>query len=119
MRYLEHFVFGRNVYLPSLKDKDFVYFIISVNVRNVYYSECDDKGMAYFCCQRHGVAMPLHPGDVLIINPLRPHSVPSRCYESDDVFCFGAYLKYAIVGHKLELSTEKKELAEEYYKCIK
>ena len=66
--------------------------------------------------------MPLHPGDVLIINPLRPHSVPSRCYESDDVFCFLAYLNYAIVGlhdNKLELCTEEKELAEEYYKCIK
>ena len=85
MRYLEHFVFGRNVYLPSNKDKDFVYFIISVHVRNVYYSECDDKVVAYFCWQRHGVAMPLHPGGVLIINLFRPHSVPSRCYD-DDMF---------------------------------
>ena len=109
MRYLEHFVFGRNVYLPSIKDKDFVYFIISVHVRNVYYSEHDDKVVVYFCCERHGVAMPLRPGDVLIINPLRPYSVPSRCYESDDVFCFLAYLKYSIAGlhdNKLEFSSD-------------
>ena len=66
--------------------------------------------------------MPLHPGDVLIINPLEPHSVSSRCYESHEVFCFSAYFKSSNVGlndNKLELCPEEKTLAQEYCKCNK
>ena len=113
------FAFGRNVYLPSHQDKDFVYSIISVHVRDGYYLKEDMKVVAYFCFPRLGVAVPLRPGDVLIINPLEPHSVSSRCYESDEVFCFSAYLKSSNVGlndNKLELHPREKTLAEEYYK---
>ena len=112
------FAFGRNVYLPSHQDKDFVYSIISVHVRDGYYLNEDMKVVAYFCFPRLGVAVPLRPGDVLIINTLEPHSVSSRCYESDEVFCFSAYLKSSNVGlndNKLELHPEEKTLAEEYY----
>jgi hypothetical protein len=113
------FAFGRNVYLPSHQDKDFVYSIISVHVRDGYYLKEDMKVVAYFCFPRLGVAVPLRPGDVLIINPLEPHSVSSRCYESDEVFCFSAYLKSSNVGlhdNTLELTPIEKKLAEEYYK---
>ena len=116
------FAFGRNVYLPSHKDKDFTYSIISVHVRDGYYSEADNNVVAYFCFPRLGVAVPLRPGDVLIINPLEPHSVSSRCYESHEVFCFSAYLKSSNVGlndNKLELCPEEKTLAQEYCKCNK
>ena len=64
---------------------------------------------------RLGVAVPLRPGDVLIINPLEPHSVSSRCYESDEVFCFSAYLKSSNVGlhdNKLELTPVEKKLSD-------
>ena len=112
------FAFGRNVYLPSHKDEDFTYSIISVHVRDGYYSEADDKVVAYFCFPRLGVAVPLRPGDVLLINPLEPHSVSSRCYELDEVFCFSAYLKSSNVGlhdNSLEMSSEQKYLSTEYY----
>ena len=96
-----------------------MYSIISVHVRDGYYLKEDMKVVAYFCFPRLGVAVPLRPGDVLIINPLEPHSVSSRCYESDEVFCFSAYLKSSNVGlndNKLELHPGEKTLAEEYYK---
>ncbi len=66
--------------------------------------------------------MPLCPGDVLIINTLEPHLVSSRSYESDEVFCFFAYLKSDNVGlhdNKLDLCPEEQIIAEEYYICIK
>ena len=81
----------------------------------------DNNVVAYFGFPRLGVAIPLRPGDVLIINPLEPHSVSSRCYEFDEVFCFSAYLKSSNVGlhdNQLELNPEVKKLAEEYYKAL-
>ena len=115
------FAFGRNVYLPSHVDEDFTYSIISVHVRDGYYMNGDNNVVAYFGFPRLGVAIPLCPGDVLIINPLEQHSVSSRCYESDEVFCFSAYLKSSNVGlhdNQLELNPEVKKLAEEYYKAL-
>ena len=111
------FAFGRNVYLPSHRDKDFTYSIISVHVRDFIYDEADTRIVAYFGFPRLGVAIPLRPGDVLIISPLEPHSISSRCYESDELFCLSAYLKSSIVGlhdNKLELHPAEKILAEEY-----
>ena len=111
------FAFGRNVYLPSHRDKDFTYSIISVHLRDSIYHEADKRIVAYFGFPRLGVAIPLRPGDVLIINHLEPHSVSSRCYESDELFCFSAYLKSSIVGlhdNKLELHPVEKTLAKEY-----
>ena len=63
------FAFGRNVYLPSHRDKDFTYSIISVHLRDSIYHEADKRIVAYFGFPRLGVAIPLRPGDVLIINP--------------------------------------------------
>ena len=116
------FAFGRNVYLPSHQDKDFVYSIVSVHVRDGYYLKEDTKVVAYFGFPRLGVAVPLRPGDVLIINPLEPHSVSSRCYESDEVFCFSAYLKSSNVGlhdNKLELTPVEKKLSDVYHLLFK
>jgi hypothetical protein len=116
------FAFGRNVYLPSHQDKDFVYSIVSVHVRDGYYLKEDTKVVAYFGFPRLGVAVPLRPGDVLIINPLEPHSVSSRCYESDEVFCFSAYLKSSNVGlhdNKLQLTPVEKKLSDVYYLLFK
>ena len=111
------FAFGRNVFLPAHKDKDFTYSIISVHLRGCTYRETGQSIVVYFCFPRLGTAIPLRPGDVLIINPLEPHSISSRCYESDELFCFSAYLKSSIVGlhdNKLELHQVEKTLSEDY-----
>ena len=116
------FVFGRNVYLPSHQDKDFVYSIVSVHIWDGYYLKEDMKVVTYFGFQRLGVAVPLRPGDVLIINPLEPHSVSSRCYESDEVFCFSAYLKSSNVGlhdNRLQLTPVEQKLSDVYYLLFK
>eukprot|EP00956_Cyclotella_meneghiniana_P006140 scaffold8004_cov60-Cyclotella_meneghiniana.AAC.1 len=113
------FAFGRNVYLASHQDRDFTYSIITVHVRNRKYLETDDQPVVYFGFPRLGVAIPLRPGDVLLINPLEPHSVSSRCYETDEVFCFSAYLKSANVGlhdNKLNLSSKEETLAKDFDK---
>jgi hypothetical protein len=60
------FAFGRNVYLPSHQDKDFVYSIFSVHVWDGYNVKEDTKVVTYFGFPRLGVAVPLRPGDVLI-----------------------------------------------------
>ena len=113
------FAFGRNVYLPAHKDKDFTFSIISVHARDGCYCETDTRIVAYFGFPRLGVAIPLRLGDVLIFNPLESHCVSSRCYESDELYCFSAYLKSSIVGlhdNQLELSEEQKILAKDYYR---
>ena len=114
------FAFGRNVYLPTHVDRDFTYSIISVHTRGGFYSSDCDGIVAYFCFPRLGVAVPLRPGDVLLINPLEPHSISSRRYESDEIFCFSAYLKSSIVGlndNKLQLCPRGGVLAKEYH-CL-
>ena len=58
----------------------------------------DDKVICYFALPRIGVAVALHPGDFLLFNPIKPHSISSRCRRKDDIFIVSSYLKTAVVG---------------------
>jgi hypothetical protein len=43
-------------------------------------------------------AVPLHPGDCLLFNPLIPHCILSHCKHDNEIMCVLMYMKTAIVG---------------------
>jgi hypothetical protein len=89
--------FGVNVYLRAHIDNDFTYSVIQVHLDDVDYG-ADDEILCFFCFPRLGVAVPLKPGDFLLINALEYHCLSSRCDETVDIFCVSSYLKTAVVG---------------------
>lgn len=89
--------FGVNIHLRAHVDNDFTYSTIQVHVNEVEYG-LEDKVVCYFCFPRLGVAVPMRPGDFLLINALEYHCVSSRCSDDDDVLCLSCYLKTAVVG---------------------
>ena len=89
--------FGVNVYLRVHVDLDFTYSVIQVHTDNCDYGLMDDV-VCYFSFPRLGVAVPLKPGDFLLINALEYHCLSSRCKANVDIFCVSSYLKTAIVG---------------------
>jgi hypothetical protein len=89
--------FGVNVYLRAHIDDDFTYSVIQVHVDDVDYG-ANDETVCFFCFPRLGVAVPLKPGDFLLINALEYHCLSSRCNEASDIFCVSSYLKTAVVS---------------------
>jgi hypothetical protein len=89
--------FGVNVYLRAHIDNDFTYSVIQVHQNDVDYS-ADDETVCFFCFPRLGVAVPLKPGDFLLINALEYHCLSSRCDDAVDIFCVSCYLKTAVVS---------------------
>jgi hypothetical protein len=89
--------FGLNVFLRAHVDDDFTYSVIQVHVGDMDYSVEDDV-VCYFCFPRLGVAIPLRPGDFLLVNALEYHCLSSRCMEELNLFCVSSYLKTAVVG---------------------
>jgi hypothetical protein len=89
--------FGVNVYLRAHIDNDFTYSVIQVHQNDVDYAP-DDKTVCFFCFPRLGVAVPLKPGDFLLINALEYHCLSSRCDDAVDIFCVSSYLKTAVVS---------------------
>jgi hypothetical protein len=89
--------FGVNVYLRAHIDNDFTYSVIQVHQNDVDYS-ADDETVCFFCFPRLGVAVPLKPGDFLLINALEYHCLSSRCDDAVDIFCVSSYLKTAVVS---------------------
>jgi hypothetical protein len=89
--------FGVNVYLRAHVDDDFTYSVIQVHVDDMEYG-VDDDVVCYFCFPRLGVAVPLRPGDFLLVNALEYHCLSSRCNMDIDLFCVSSYLKTAIVS---------------------
>jgi hypothetical protein len=58
----------------------------------------EDEIICYFCFPLLGTAVPLMPGDFLLINALEYHCLSSRCNKDVDIFCISSYLKTAVVG---------------------
>lgn len=105
--------FGVNVYLRAHKDEDFTYSVIQVHLDNEDYS-VNDENICFFCFPRLGVAVPLKPGDFLLINALEYHCVSSRCNDEVDIFCISSYLKTAVVGG----NDNKRALTENELDCM-
>jgi hypothetical protein len=105
--------FGVNVYLRAHIDHDFTYSVIQVHVDGIDYNLEDDV-ICYFCFPRLGIAVPLRPGDFLLVNALEYHCLSSRCKEDVDIFCVSSYLKTAVVGG----NDNKRALSEEEQKCL-
>ncbi len=111
--------FGMNVYLRAHIDHDFTYSVIQAHVERPVYG-VKDEVVCYFCFPKHGIAVPLRPGDFLLINALEYHCVSSRCRSDDDVFVLSCYLKTAVVGgndNKRELN-EKEMKSLQAYDCV-
>lgn len=89
--------FGMNVHLRAHTDQDFTYSVIQAHVANMDYTLENDV-VCYFCFPARGIAVPLKPGDFLLINALEYHCVSSRCRNNEDVFVLSCYLKTAVVG---------------------
>jgi hypothetical protein len=89
--------FGVNVYLRAHVDDNFTYSVIQVHVDDLEYC-VHDEVVCYFCFPRLGVAVPLRPGDFLLVNALEYHCLSSRCNIDVDLFCVSSYLKTAIVS---------------------
>jgi hypothetical protein len=105
--------FGMNVHLRAHVDHDFTYSVIQAHVNGMVYG-LNDPVVCYFCFPAHGIAVPLRPGDFLLINALVYHCVSSRCRREDDVFVLSCYLKTAVVGG----NDNKRELTEKEIECL-
>lgn len=113
--------FGVNLHLRAHVDDDFTYSVIQVQIDEMEYGY-DDEVACYFCFPTHGIAVPMRPGDFLLINALEYHCVSSRCNITKDVFCMSSYLKTAVVGgndNKRKLNLEEQDGLEAYDKIIK
>jgi hypothetical protein len=107
--------FGVNVFLRAHMDQDFTYSVIQAHVREKY--DVNDAVVCYFCFPALGVAVPLRPGDMLLINALEYHCVSSRCTSDKDVFVLSCYLKTAVVGgndNKRKLNVAEEESLAKY-----
>jgi hypothetical protein len=110
--------FGVNVFLRAHVDDDYTYSVIQVHVDNMDYA-IDDDVVCYFCFPSLGCAVPLRPGDFLLINALEPHCLSSRCRDDYDLFAVSSYLKTAVVGgndNSVPLSNEELN-CKSFYEC--
>jgi hypothetical protein len=110
--------FGVNVFLRAHVDDDYTYSVIQVHVDNMDYA-IDDDVVCYFCFPSLGCAVPLCPGDFLLINALEPHCLSSRCRDDYDLFAVSSYLKTAVVGgndNSVPLSNEELN-CKSFYEC--
>lgn len=101
--------FGVNVFLRAHVDDDYTYSVIQVHVDGMDY-DVDNDVVCYFCFPSLGFAVPLRPGDFLLINALEPHCLSSRCSYDYDLFAVSSYLKTAVVGgndNSIPLSSEE------------
>ena len=103
--------FGVNVHLGAHQDQDFTYSVIQVHVEGEEYGH-EDRVVCYFCFPQLGCAVPMRPGDILLMNPMEYHCVSSLCQNDVDVYCVSCYLKTAVVGgndNNWKLSEEERE----------
>ena len=84
-RYYNGLGFGINVYLRSHIDQDFTLSIVQAHIDNHDY-QVDDRILCYFTFPRIGMAVALWPGDFLLFNPHKLHSISSRCKSGDKMF---------------------------------
>jgi hypothetical protein len=84
------------------------------------YTNKDDV-VVYCCFPTLGVAVPLQPGDFLLLNALIPHCVSSQCRQDDSIMCVSMYLKSAVVGmnnNDLLLTNKQAMLAKCYHALL-
>jgi hypothetical protein len=105
--------FGVNVYLRAHVDNDFTYSVIQVHVNDIEYN-VDDDVVCYFGFPRLGVAVPLRPGDFLLVNALEYHCLSSRCKSDVNLFCVSSCLKTAVVSG----NDNSKPLSEKEELCL-
>ena len=112
--------FDVNVFLHAHIDHDFTYSLIQVHVNGIEYG-INDEQVCYFCFPRLGLAIPLKPGDFLLVNALEYHCLSSRCKSDVDIFCLSSYLKTAVVGghnNKRPLSKNEQECLKAFDKAV-
>ena len=104
-----------NVFLSSHMDEDFFYSVVMVQAEKSdgsLYSMSDD--ICYcFVFTEYGVVVALHPGDVLLFNPLAYHSVTTPVNLENEVRSCSLYLKMGVVG-KNDNSMSLTELEKEW-----
>ena len=109
------------VFLRCHTDQDFTMSIVQIFVKGKETYHSDDAIIVYFCFPTLGVAVPLRPGDYLMLNSLVPRCVSSRCNNNDDVIVLSMYLKTSVVGmnnNKLELTLSQAILSKRFKACL-
>ena len=101
------------MFLRAHVDDDYTYSVIQVHVDNTEYA-VENEVVCYFCFPCLGVAVPLRPGDFLLVNALEYHCLSSRCKDHYNLFCLSSYLKTAVVGG----NNNSFPLSSEDMKCI-
>jgi hypothetical protein len=81
-RYYNGLGFEIDVYLRSHIDRDFTMFIVQAHINNHDY-QVNDRILCYFAFPRIGTAVALWPGDFLLFNPQKPHSISPCCKSGD------------------------------------
>ena len=90
------FACGVNVYLNAHKDDDFNYCATSIYMRMPIKNP--RELWHFFAFLNIGIAIPLHPGDIIFFNPTEEQCISSRCCNNDDIYCMSLYLKSDNIG---------------------
>ncbi len=96
-RYYNAVSFGINVFLRCHIDKDFTKSIVQAHMDEIMYQN-NVQIVCFFAFPQIEIAVPLGPGDTLMINQQEPHCISSRCNEYDNIYCISSYLKTQVVG---------------------
>ena len=106
---------AKNVTLNSHTDNDTIYSLVTpMEANGAPFTDNDDICL-YFTFPDLGYSIALRPGDILIFNPQKYHSVSSRCDPTKPIWCTSLYLKNAVVGgnnNKMEFDTIEKRAME-------
>ncbi len=92
-KYYGGIAYSCNVFLCCHTDADFTMSISQVFLKGRNRYKIDDEVVVYFCFPTLGVAVPLQPGDFLLVNSFIPHSISSQCKLGDNIMCVSMYLK--------------------------
>jgi hypothetical protein len=69
LKYYGGLAFGCNVFLQCHTDADFTMSMAQVHLKGKGQYNVDDNVVVYFCFPTLGVAVPLRPGDFLLLTP--------------------------------------------------
>jgi len=98
LKYYGGLAFGCNVFLRCHTDNDYTMSMVQVQSKGKVKYNIEDDVVVYFCFPTLGVAVPLRPGDFLLLNALIPHCVLSRCRQAEEIPSIAMYLKTSVVG---------------------
>jgi hypothetical protein len=71
--------------------------IVQVHLDEIMYQN-NDRIVCFFAFPQIGIAVPLQPGDILMVNSQEPHCIFLHCNKDDNVYCISSYLKTQVVG---------------------